>query len=420
MILAPPLLPRTVMIGTFIVVFCLLMAAVGRGMGETYAVFLLPLSSEMGWERAGVASVFAAFIVAMGVFSPLSGHLFDRYGARFVYMLGITCLGVGYYLTGSLNALWQFYLCVGVLNGFGAALIWQVPAQSLISRWFDKNLATAISFAYAGYGFGLLAFAPIAQLLIQSHGWRGAYQYFGVAFLCLLPLVAMVPWKRIEQGAPGNPRRTKTGRAKGGYSLREALGTRVFWAMFIIYFMTSMAIFGVSIQSVTYLIERGFSSLEAAGAFGIAGMLSFAGMFLTGIAADRFGRPLVATISYVLTIIGVCGLASLQLLPEKLLIFAWVIPYGLSMGARGPIITTLMAKLFHGRGLGAIYGMTIMGQGVGAGISAWGGGLIYDLTGGYNLTFAISIISALFCIALFWLVPEIRYGRIDAVAKKLE
>jgi MFS family permease len=90
------------------------------------------------------------------------------------------------------------------------------------------------------------------------------------------------------------------------------------------------------------------------------------------------------------------------------------------MGARGPIITTLMAKLFHGRGLGAIYGMTIMGQGVGAGISAWGGGLIYDLTGGYNLTFSISIISALFCIALFWLVPEIRYGRIDAVAKKPE
>ena len=34
------------------------------------------------------------------------------------------------------------------------------------------------------------------------------------------------------------------------------------------------------------------------------------------------------------------------------------IPYGLSMGARGPIIATLQAKLFAGRGRGAIYGMT--------------------------------------------------------------
>ena len=390
------------------------MAAVGRGMGETYAVFLLPLSTDLGWERAGVASVFAAFITSMGLFSPLSGHLFDRYGARFVYMSGIACLGLGYYLAGELTALWQFYLCMGVLNGFGAALIWQVPAQSLISRWFDKHLATAISFAYAGYGFGLLTLAPVAQLLIDARGWRIAYQDFGLAFLVLLPIVAILPWKRIEQGAPGNPRRTKAGRAEGGYSLGEALKTRVFWAMFFIYFMTSMAIFGVSIQSVAYLVERGFDNLEAAGAFGVAGMLSFAGMFLTGAAADRYGRSLVATISYVLTIVGVCGLALLQLFPEKYLVLAWVIPYGLSMGVRGPIITTLQATLFQGRGLGAIYGMTIMGQGIGAGISAWGGGLIYDLTGGYNLTFAISIFSALVCIALFWLVPEVRHGRMNA------
>ena len=408
--------PRTLLMGLFIVGICLVMAAVGRGMGETYAVFLLPLSTDLGWERAGVASVFAAFITAMGLFSPLSGHLFDRFGARFVYMTGISCLGAGYYLAGELTTLWQFYLVMGVLNGFGAALIWQVPAQSLISRWFDKNLATAISFAYAGYGFGLLTLAPVAQLLIDARGWRVAYQDFGLAFLVLLPIVAMLPWKRIERGAPGNPRRTKAGRAEGGYSLGEALKTRVFWAMFVIYFMTSMAIFGVSVQSVAYLVERGFDTLEAAGAFGIAGMLSFAGMFLTGAAADRYGRSLVATISYLLTIIGVCGLALLQIFPDKYLVFAWIIPYGLSMGARGPIITTLQATLFHGRGLGAIYGMTIMGQGIGAGISAWGGGLIYDLTGGYNLTFGISIASALICIGLFWLVPEVRHGRMNAKA----
>jgi MFS family permease len=405
---------KVMLIGVSIVGFCLIMAAVGRGMGETYAVFLLPITAEMGWDRAGVASVFAAFIAAMGLFSPLSGHLFDRFGARFVYVLGVACLGLGYYLAGEITTLWQFYLCMGLLNGFGGALIWQVPAQSLISRWFDKHLATAISFAYAGYGFGLLTLAPLSQVLIEARGWRVTYQDFGIAFLILIPIIVLLPWKRIEQGAPGNPRRTRAGRAEGGYSLGEALKTRVFWAMWFIYFMTALAIFGVSVQSVAYLVERGFSELEAAGSFGIAGMLSFAGMFLTGAAADRYGRSLVATVSYVLTIVGVCGLALLQLFDAKYLVFAWIIPYGLSMGARGPIITTLQATLFHGRGLGAIYGMTILGQGLGAGLSAWGGGLIFDLTGGYNLTFAISIASALICIALFWLVPEVRHGRMDA------
>lgn len=406
-----PFAARTAFIALSILSLCLLMSAIGRGMGDTYAVFLLPLSHELGWERASVASVYAVYITAMGVFSPLTGHLFDRLGARIVYLAGLACLGTGYFVAGLLTELWQYYLSLGVLGGLGAALIWQVPAQSLISRWFDRHLATAISLAYAGYGFGLLVFAPLAQIMIESQGWRLTYQHFGIAFLCLLPVIALLPWRMIERGAPGNPRRTRSGRAEGGYSLAEALRTRVFLAMFAIFFLTSLALFGVSVQSVAYLVEQGFSGTEAAGAFGIAGMLSFAGMFLTGVAADRYGRSMVASVSYLLTILGVCALALMQVVPGKLLVFAWIIPYGLSMGARGPIITTLMATLFAGRGLGAIYGMTIMGQGVGAGLSAWGAGLIYDWTGGYGLTFAISVTSASICIALFWLVPEIRHGR---------
>jgi len=38
----------------------------------------------------------------------------------------------------------------------------------------------------------------------------------------------------------------------------------------------------------------------------------------------------------------------------------------LSAGARGPIITTLIAKIFSGKGLASIYGATNLGQGIGA------------------------------------------------------
>ncbi|MBH67834.1 MAG: MFS transporter [Rhodospirillaceae bacterium] len=400
----------TVATGIGVIIFCLIMAAIGRGMGDTYAIFLLPLSQDLGWDRSNIASIYAVYIAAMGIFSPLSGYLFDRFGGRFIYVFGIVCLGTGYWAAGHLAALWEFYLCLGLLTGLGAALIWQVPGQSLISRWFDKNLGIAIAFVYAGYGFGILILAPVVHLLIDNLGWRLTYQQIGLAFLCLLPLVVLLPWKLIERGAPENPRRTVSGRAQGGYSLGSALRLPVFWVMFIIYFLTAFAIFGVSIQSVAYLVELGFGELEAAGAFGLAGVLSFAGMFITGVAAEKFGRSLVATISYSLTILGVLGLAFLQLVPIKGLVFLWVIPYGLSMGARGPIIATLMAKLFSGRGLGAIYGMTMMGQGLGAGMSAWCGGLIYDFTGGYNFMFCISIVSAIICIALFWFSSEIRFG----------
>ncbi|MBB44524.1 MAG: hypothetical protein CMM43_00270 [Rhodospirillaceae bacterium] len=406
-------LSKSISIGIGVIFFCLIMAAIGRGMGDTYAIFLLPISNDLGLARSEVASIYAVYIAAMGAFSPVSGYLFDKFGSRPIYLGGLFCLGTGYWLSGQLTVLWHFYLCMGLMSGFGAALIWQIPGQSLISRWFDKNLGTALAFIYAGFGFGILLLAPIANILIESYGWRLTYQYFAWSFLCLIPFVAVLPWKAIEKGAPNNPRRTVSGKAEGGFSLFEALKMRAYWAMFLIYFLTAFAIFGVSVQSVAYLVELGFSEFEAAGAFGTAGVLSFAGMFLTGVAADRYGRCLVASISYLLTIVGVIGLAFLQFVPEKALVFLWIIPYGLSMGARGPIIATLQAKLFAGRGLGAIYGMTMMGQGLGAGLSAWFGGVLFDLTGGYNLLFCISIFSTLICISLFWITPEIRLGRLN-------
>ena len=55
----------------------------------------------------------------------------------------------------------------------------------------------------------------------------------------------------------------------------------------------------------------------------------------------------------------------------------------------------------------------MMGQGLGAGLSAWFGGVLFDFTGGYNLLFNISIFSTLICISLFWVTPEIRLGRLN-------
>ena len=82
--------------GIGVIIFCLIMAAIGRGMGDTYAIFLLPLSNDLGLERSEVASIYAIYVATMGVFSPLSGYLFDKFGSRPIYLGGVFCLGIGY------------------------------------------------------------------------------------------------------------------------------------------------------------------------------------------------------------------------------------------------------------------------------------------------------------------------------------
>ena len=393
-----------------VLLFCLLVTALSRGAGETFSVFLLPLSEHFQWERAAVASVYSVYMVALGIGSLLAGLTFDNYGARFNYMFGLGLLALSYGAASRLDSLWQFYLVLGVCGGLGASMVGIIPSQSLISRWFDRRLSTALSVAYAGQGLGALFMVPVAQLAIERTGWANTYSLAGTLFVGLLILVTLLPWKTIAIGAADNPRKTNSGKAVSGMSLREALKTRAFWGFFGIFGCTAIGIFGISLQTVAYLIEQGFSEVQAALAFGIVGMLSFAGMALTGVAADYWPKHLVATASYTLSFIGIAAIALLQWQHSWFLLTVFVLTFGLSAGARGPILTTLMAKNFTGKGLASIYGAANLGQGIGAATGAFGAGLLYDLTGGYNTGFALCAVFTFFGASLFWLVPEIRHA----------
>ena len=395
-----------------VLLLCVVMTALSRGSGETFTVFLLPLSEQFGWERAAVASVYSVYMVALGVGSLLAGMTFDNFGARFNYLTGCLLLAVGYGVASQLSSLWQFYLVVGIGGGIGSAMIGIIPSQSLVSRWFDRRLSSALSVAYAGQGLGTLCLVPLAQLSLDSMGWRSTYMTGGLIFTVLFVVSLFLPWKVVAQGAVDNPRKTTSGKATGGPSLSDALKTRAFWGFAGIFCFTAIGIFGISLQVVAYLVETGFSKVNAALAFGLMGMLTFPGMALTGVAADYWPKHLVATLSYCLSFVGIAALAMLQIDANTFWLSLFVITFGLSAGARGPIITTLMAVYFSGRGLASIYGASNLGQGVGAAIGAFTAGYLYDLTGGYAAGFVFCAIFTFLGASLFWIVPEIRFAEL--------
>jgi MFS family permease len=140
-------------------------------------------------------------------------------------------------------------------------------------------------------------------------------------------------------------------------------------------------------------------------------MLTIIGIAFTGILANRFPCHIIATGSYGLTIIGILTLATLQIWSHWTLLVVFVLCFGLSAGARGPIITAQMANLFAGRGLASIFGAANIGQGCGAALGAFIAGYLYDVTNGYNAGFAVSLIFACVGLSMFWFVPAIRKGK---------
>ena len=192
----------------------------------------------------------------------------------------------------------------------------------------------------------------------------------------------------------------------------KAVKEKTFWGFFFIFCFTAVGIFGISLHVVAYLVYVGLSEVQAAFSFGIAGMLNFVGMVLTGLAADKWPRHIVASVSYLLSFIAIFSLALMQLYPSIIFLIIFILGFGLSAGARGPIITTLMAEIFAGKGLASIYGATNLGQGLGAAAGALLAGFLFDLTGGYNFGFLICTIFTFLGAVLFWTVPQIRHAKI--------
>ena len=174
----------------------------------------------------------------------------------------------------------------------------------------------------------------------------------------------------------------------------------------MIMFITAAAMYLVGPQLVAYLVSVGFDSTVASLAFSINGFLTVFGIAGTGWLANHFGMKRVATVSYAMTITAFILLACLSVTPAMVLLALAILPLGLSQGARGPIVSVLVSRTFSGYGLGAIYGAMTMGVGLGGMSGAWLSGVFYDVTGGYILSYSVSVFCALLGVGLFWLIRE--------------
>jgi len=390
---------------------CFALNMFGRGLGDSYAVFLLPLEREFGWSRSQLTSVYSIYLLVNGFTAALVGLVFDRLGPRWVYGTGMACLGTAFFLAGGLGELWQFYLFIGVLVGLAVSLNGMVPGSALLSRWYRERLSTAIGIAFSATGVGTIVFVPLAQSLIGDYDWRLAYRILGIAVLILVPVVLLLPWKRFASGSAQHRHEERQRKSGEGWTMKAALRTPVFWGLAGVFFCTAAAMFSVLVQLVAFFIDAGFSPLTAASAFGFLGLLSAISVMSSGFVSDRFGYRQTVTASFAGTAVGILILVLMTAYPSALLLPLFVGLFGLCMGTRGPIISSVSARYFAGPRVATIYGGIYSANALGAAIGSYMGGLLHDLTAGYGVGLAVSLAFIALAALPFWIVPALRNFR---------
>ena len=229
----------------------------------SFGVFSKAIGQEFHSGRAPVSLAFTIHNLTSALFVPLAGRLVDRYGARRV-ILPFTAL-IGFILVASRflsQEIWQLYVLffvLGTVSGGAGAMSY----TRVISRWFDRRRGLALSVMMLGMGVGAIIMPSVAQQLVASFGWRGAYSIFGFAVLLLpLPIVATFLKEGPENlgllpdGAAEQTVSKQIAVNQFGLTLGEAVRTSAFWIMVCILFLITASVHACFIHLPALLTDR--------------------------------------------------------------------------------------------------------------------------------------------------------------------
>jgi len=375
-----------------------------------FPVFYPSMIDSLGFTRAQLTQGFLlGFVAATLLFGVLAGVLIDRLGSRQVIRIGIWCVGLPLILMGSMTRLWQYYLLC-IVEVVGYVLTGPIPNQVLISNWFRLKRGRAMGGAYLGLGVGGAISPLLINGLIQSLGWRRAFEIIGTLILVVLFPVAQ--W--ITRSSPreldllsdglspaftpaSEPGSGAVNSAAAGVDVARAVRSTNFWLILAGCTLTIGAIGAVTQHLILFLKGQGYSLSAASRVSSSLLFSSLAGRVIVGYIADRYNKKNVMALFYL-----VLGLAIplLFLVQQPAAVWGFALLFGFAMGADYMLIPLVTADCFGLSALGKVLSLIIMGYSVGQWFAPWLAGRIFDARHSYDLAWIIMTAAAILGAAL--------------------
>jgi MFS family permease len=358
--------------------------------------------------------VVAINLWVSGFLQPFTGHLMDRFGAKWLFAISIAGYGLGVALIGFTNGLGYLLLIYGVLMGAATAGASMSLTNALVAQWFRDWRALAMSINNASAALGQLLLVYISYLLLESSGWRLSHLYLGAAVLVVtLPLALLMPRRATQAGGMAVGGASVPGRQAAIHgplettSWSKALCSTPLWQLNGGYFVCGMTVSLFTVHLIPFATDRGLSAETAAKAFGLMAAITVAGSLLSGAVSDRIGRKNVLGLAYLTR---GAAFALLLLWHHEVALYVFAVIGGLSWLATPPSVIALTGEIYGMRALGTLGGISLLAHQLGGGASVWLAGVLHDLTGSYDVSFTLAAVALLGATLLSFSIAERRYS----------
>jgi predicted MFS family arabinose efflux permease len=275
-----------------------------------------------------------------------------------------------------------------VLIGASLACTASAMAQATASRVVPASIRSITLGVITGAGtLGAIVAAPIAQMVTADHGWRAGVLALAALALLLLPAtwfasrVDAVPIPRTS----GDPRAEITIVA----AIRSAFSRLPFVVMTAAYFVCGMQLLFIATHLPSYLAICGMDPMLGAQALGVIAVFNVVGSLFFGWAGGHWSKLVLLGSIYVARSLVLGWYFFVPPTPTTTLVFAGLMGF-LWLGV-GPLVAGAVIEMFGLRWQPMIQGLAFMSHQLGSFVGAFGGGLLFDAYGSYDLAWRLGV-----------------------------
>ena len=382
--------------------------AMAYGAQYSFGVLFPFLLEEFNWTRQSLAGAFSLYAFLYSFLGVFLGRWADRHGPRVVLMGGSLCLGMGIGLISQVKAPWQLYLFYGFLASWGMSAAYMTSNPTIV-KWFIERRGMALGIAQSGQGIGITFIPPITGALISAFGWRPACIVLGAAVFVVLfttsffligypEKVGLLPDGRGTQPLKrAGTRKEDTFTDEVSWSAAQAIHTKSFWVLTVLFFFTWLFIFLPLVHLVIFALDLGLSRKSAFLALGFLGGSSTIGRLIMGTVSDRIGRKRTLGMNLFLQALSWFWIMGTQ---SAWMLFLFAIIFGFSYGGVAAVFPAIVGDYFGRLKVASVIGAIFTIGGVSAAFGPLVGGYIYELTQSYQLAFLMGGLTNLFALIL--------------------
>ena len=381
--------------------------ALSLGVRHGFGLWLQPMTQDMGWTRQDFALAIAVQNLLWGVAGIFIGMVADRFGAFRVLIAGALL-----YAAGLAGMAWAptplaLLLTAGVLIGVAQA----GTTYSVVYGVLGRNVPAArrswaMGLSAAAGSFGQFAILPADRWLIDTLGWAQALGVLAAAVLLIVPLAFGL--RERGSGTLGVIHQDQS----IGQALREALRHRPFVLLTLGYFVCGFQVVFIGVHLPAYLRDHGLSPQVASTALALIGLFNIFGTYAVGVLGQRLPKARILAMLYTLRTVFVTVFLLAPLSPWSVYLFAAAM--GLLWLSTVPATNAVIAQIFGVAHLSMLGGVAFFSHQIGSFLGVWLGGLLYDLSGNYDIVWGMTLVLGVLAAALNWPIDESPIRRASA------